>query len=67
MIEHTSKDALRNDPLSANEDVAKLCLQLRHISLEELEEQGLVRWERDEHLVTKGPLFDEKRPEYEID
>ena len=48
---------VHDDPPSADEDVAKLRLQLRHLSLEQLEERGLVRWERDEHVVRKGPRF----------
>jgi len=55
-----SEDAHRNDPPSADEDVAKLRLQLNHLSLEELEEKELVRWDRNEHVVRKGPNFDEK-------
>ena len=49
-----------NDLPSANEDVAKLRLELNHRSLEELEEEGLVKWDRDEHIVNKGPKFDDK-------
>lgn len=52
----------RDDPPSADEDVAKLRLVLRHLSLSELERAGLVRWDRDEHIVRKGPCFDDKRP-----
>ncbi|MXV60781.1 hypothetical protein GS429_01580 [Natronorubrum sp. JWXQ-INN-674] len=55
------KDAPRNDPPSADEDVAKLRLQLNHFTLLELEEEGLVRWDKDEHTVRKGPKFDEKK------
>lgn len=57
----------RTDPPSAAEDVAKLRLQLCHFSLSELEEEGLVNWDRDNHIVTKGPHFDKKRPEARID
>lgn len=56
----TSESTAHNDPPSANEDVAKLRLELNHRSLEELEEEGLVRWDRDEHVVKKGPKFDDK-------
>lgn len=57
----------RSDPPSANEEVAKLRLQLSDWSLSELEQEGLVNWKRDEYIVTKGPRFEEKRPEWEID
>lgn len=64
---NTSKDVSRDDPPSADEDVARLRLQLRHFSLSELEEKGLVRWNRDKHIVMRGPKFDERRAEEEID
>ena len=54
---------LHHDPPSADEEVAKLRLRLRHLSLEQLEDEGLVRWDRDEHVVRKGPRFDELPPE----
>lgn len=49
-----------NEPPSANEDVAKLRLELNHLSLEELEKEGWVRWDRGEHVVKKGPKFGDK-------
>lgn len=61
------KARLRNDPSSADEEVAKLRLQLSHFSLSELEQRGLVNWDRDQHIVMIDPDFDEKRPEKEID
>ncbi|WP_135306020.1 hypothetical protein [Haloarcula amylovorans] len=54
------RDTPRNEPPSADEDVAKLRLQLKHLSLEELEAKELVRWNRDEHVVRKGSKFGEK-------
>lgn len=57
------EDPLRDDPPSADEDAARLRLRFRHLSLVDLEEKGLVRWDRENHVVTKGPNFDEKRPE----
>ncbi|NKE37759.1 MULTISPECIES: hypothetical protein [Natronococcus] len=64
---NTPEDELRTDPPSANEDVAKLRLQLSHYSLSELEQEGLVRYDRDEQIVKKGPRFDEKKSEGDID
>ena len=63
----TPEDEMRGDPPSHDEAVAKLRLQLRHVSLQELEEEGLVTWERNNHVVKRGPQFDEKRPEWRID
>jgi len=53
-------DVLGDDPESANEHVAKLRLQLKQFSLPELINKGLVEWDKDEHLVTKGPQFDKE-------
>lgn len=57
----TFHGVLHDDPRSADEDVAKLRLQLNHLSLSELVSKGLVHWNRDKHIVTKGPKFDQKR------
>ena len=51
------------DTPSANEDVAKLRLQLNQFLLSELVSKELVEWEKDDNIVTKGPQFDEKRLE----
>jgi len=51
------------DTPSANEDVAKLRLQLNQFLLSELVSKELVEWEKDDNTVTKGPQFDEKRLE----
>ena len=56
----TSKSLEDNDPPSADESVARLRLEQNHRSVEELEEDGLVRWDRDEHVVKKGPKFDDE-------
>lgn len=64
---NTPEDEARTDPPSVTEDVAKLRLQLSHYSLSELEQEGLVKWEKDEQIVKEGPKFDEKKPEWEID
>jgi len=56
----TSKAAGYNDIPSVDEDVAKLRLELRHCSLEELEEAGWVRLDITEPIVKKGPKFDDE-------
>ncbi|RLM88208.1 hypothetical protein [Haloarcula sp. Atlit-7R] len=53
--------AARSDLPSANEDVAKLRLELLHRSLKELEEAGLVRLDRQEQTVKKGPKFNDEK------
>jgi hypothetical protein len=56
-----SADALRDEPPSADEDVAKLRLQSNK-SLEELVEDGEVEWDREANVVVKGPYFERGRP-----
>lgn len=46
-----------DDPPSATEDVARLRLRVRHLSLAELEAEEIVEWDRDEHIVRKGRRF----------
>lgn len=48
-----SQDSSHGDPPSVNEEVAKLRLQLREYSLTRLEEDGIVRWER-ERIISYG-------------
>ena len=59
----SSETAPRNDPPSADEEVAKLRLKLSDLSLAELEEKGLVIWDRNQHIVRRGPNFDPVRSE----
>ena len=51
-------DMLNTDLPSANEEVAKLRLRLSHLSLSELEKEGLVVLDRNENVVRKGENFD---------
>jgi hypothetical protein len=54
-------DMPHNEPPSADEEVAKLRLQLSHKSLEELVDHGLVTWDRENNAVIKGPHFERER------
>ncbi|WP_128081475.1 hypothetical protein [Haloferax sp. ATB1] len=56
-----SRDVPRDDPPSVDEDTAKLRLRLNHLSLLELEDRGLVKWDRDKDVVRKAPNFDENQ------
>jgi hypothetical protein len=47
---------------SADEEVARLRLQLNDFSCEELEEKGLLTHDQEEMVVRKGPRFEEDRP-----
>ena len=51
-----------DEPPSADAEVAKLRLQLRHKSLEDLVDEELVTVDRENNVVTKGPQFDSERP-----
>lgn len=48
----------RDDPTSANVRVAKLRFELRDRSLADLETDGVVRLDRDAHVVREGPRFE---------
>jgi hypothetical protein len=55
-------NGVRTDPVSADIDVARLRLQLCDLSLERLEVDGLVEWDRETNIVRKGPDFKKKHP-----
>lgn len=48
-----------NSPHSASEEVAKLRLRLHHLSLPELDANGVVDWDRENDVVRKGLRFDD--------
>ena len=41
-------------------------LRLHHVHLPKLADYGFIEWDRDAHVVTKGPRFDEMRPLLEL-
>mgnify|MGYP007047143123 FL=1 len=51
-----------DDPVSAAEYVARLRLELRAYSLEQLEDLGLVESDKECNVVYKGPYFADKFP-----
>ncbi|WP_227380834.1 hypothetical protein [Haladaptatus halobius] len=53
---------LNDDPPSADEDVARLRLKLRHTNLSTFVEHGFLTWDHNENLVKKGPRFDAVTP-----
>ena len=59
----SSETAPRDEPPSADEEVAKLRLKLSRVPLAEVEEKGLVIWDRNQHIVRRGPNFDSVRSE----
>lgn len=57
---------LHPDPPSADEDVARLRLELCHTELSTLVELEFVIWDRDENVVRKGPRFYDLPPPSEL-
>lgn len=64
---HPSEKGCYDDAPSGSEAVAKLRLQLRHVPLSRLEAAGVVRWDEDDRVVTKGPEFDEEPVDWRVD
>ena len=62
MTEGESTALIDEGPPSADEEVARLRLQLRQESLDKLVKQGLVDWDRENNVVKKGSNFDRERP-----
>jgi hypothetical protein len=52
---------LPNETLGGEEHVT-LCYELHHVILPELEDEGLVEFDRGDDQVRRGPRFDEVRP-----
>lgn len=46
----------------ADEDLATLRTQIRHVHLPKLEAAGLVEWDREANVLRRGPRFAEIRP-----
>lgn len=51
----------RDETLGCEEHVT-LCYELHHVILPELEDEGLVEFDRGNDQVKRGPRFDEVRP-----
>lgn len=41
-------------------------VELVHVHLPKLESMGFIAWDRDDHLIVKGPAFEEIRPLLEL-
>ncbi|WP_226480326.1 DUF7344 domain-containing protein [Natrinema amylolyticum] len=41
-------------------------LEKHHVHLPKLAEYGFIEWDREDHVVTKGPRFDDVRPLLEL-
>lgn len=67
LIDHNPQDvsALPGVPWTVSESETVLTSK-RHVHLPKLADYGLIEWDRDEQMVTKGPRFDEIEPILEL-
>ncbi|WP_239642056.1 ArsR family transcriptional regulator [Natrinema versiforme] len=69
MLEHNPEDdtkAYIGDMDVDDGELEELLMQMTHIHLPKLEADGFINWDKEEHVVTKGPNFDEIRPLVEL-
>ncbi|QIO24209.1 hypothetical protein [Haloarcula sp. JP-L23] len=62
-----SQDTQPHSPHSSSsqingESVQQLEMQLHHMHLPKLEEEGIIEWERETQTVSRGPQFDKLEP-----
>lgn len=50
------------DSSSPDQPVQQLDMELRHVHLPKLEEEGLIEWEQETGTVFRGPSFEEIEP-----
>lgn len=48
------------------EQLDKLQIEMYHTYLPRLEEAGYIQWDRDQHIVVKGPEFERIKPVLEM-
>lgn len=69
MLEHNPEDDTKpyiGDMDVDDADVEEILMQMTHIHLPKLEADGFINWDQEEHVVTKGPNFEEVRPLVEL-
>lgn len=66
MLDHNPQNAndaqLPADVIIADDDLAALRTQIRHVHLPKLEDAGLVKWDCEANVLRRGPRFEEIRP-----
>lgn len=65
LLDDVSRDAdpiLEPDEMLDCEEYVTVCYELHHVILSELEDEGLVEFNRCDDHVRRGPEFDEVRP-----
>ena len=64
-----ANEELLNRHLSSTravDDADETLVRLHHVHLPKLADFGFVEWDRDAHVVARGPRFDEIRPVLEL-
>ncbi len=62
LLEHESRDDeiyVSETVYTQGEELDVLQAKLIHIHLPKLEAAGYIRWQKEDHRITKGPKFDE--------
>ena len=64
LTDHNPRNAMLTleDVHEGDTDGERLHVEMYHVHLPKLEENGLIEWDRRTHEVVKGPRFDEIRP-----
>ena len=65
MMFHNPEDESKvytGDIETSDEELRRMLIEMEHTHLPLLEEYGLIDWDREDQVVTKGPQFEEIRP-----
>lgn len=68
LLEHNPEDEanIPEDLASSDEELDGLLIEMTHAHLPKMEELGVIEWDQEDNVVTKGPAFDELRPLLEL-
>jgi len=68
LLDHNPEDdtAIPEGLTTTDEELEKMLIQMTHVHLPKLEDLGVVEWDREKNVVTRGPAFDELRPLLEL-
>lgn len=59
--DHPPPSSVQDSP-SSDRPVQQLDMELRHVHLPKLEEEGVIEWEHETGTVFRGPSFEEIKP-----
>ncbi len=68
LLDHNPEDEadIPGDLATTDDEFDQLIIEMTHTHLPKLEDMGVIDWNRDENVVTKGPDFDDLRPLLEL-